>query len=166
MRSGRYRAGLQTCRIASMHSSHLLPLKANYRGLTGMAFHFTENRAIRGAHNVLISEVITAPLWHEVQASLIRRACAVSSHLCEVFPTVIAGLRYVVHWIFVNIPQMAECLHTLAMIQQTESPEIGDKALSSQRMALEVRKNVHVARRKLNQFPPACNACTALKFTS
>lgn len=35
--------------------------------------------------------------------------------------------------------QVAECLHTLAMIQQSESPQIGDKALGSQNMALEVR---------------------------
>lgn len=36
---------------------------------------------------------------------------------------------------------MAEALHTLAMIQQAESPEIGDKALGSQNMALEVRRH-------------------------
>lgn len=37
---------------------------------------------------------------------------------------------------------MAEALHTLAMIQQAESPEVGDKALGSQNMALEVRNMV------------------------
>lgn len=37
---------------------------------------------------------------------------------------------------------MAEALHTLAMIQQAESPEVGDKALGSQNMALEVRRNL------------------------
>lgn len=34
--------------------------------------------------------------------------------------------------------EMAEALHTLAMIQQAESPEIGDKALGSQNMAYEL----------------------------
>ncbi|CAM9264130.1 unnamed protein product [Scytosiphon promiscuus] len=38
--------------------------------------------------------------------------------------------------------EMAECLHTLAMIQQAESPEVGDKALGSQNMALELAMRV------------------------
>lgn len=41
---------------------------------------------------------------------------------------------------------MAEALHTLAMIQQAESPEVGDKALGSQNMALEVRNMVSTTR--------------------
>eukprot|EP00903_Cladosiphon_okamuranus_P015273 g14114.t1 len=38
--------------------------------------------------------------------------------------------------------EMAEALHTLAMIQQAESPEIGDKALGSQNMAYELAVRV------------------------
>ncbi|CAB1104128.1 unnamed protein product [Ectocarpus sp. CCAP 1310/34] len=38
--------------------------------------------------------------------------------------------------------EMAEALHTLAMIQQAESPEVGDKALGSQNMALELAMRV------------------------
>lgn len=41
-----------------------------------------------------------------------------------------------VYW---GAEQTAECLHTMAMIQKKENPEIGDKALGSQNMALEVR---------------------------
>jgi len=41
---------------------------------------------------------------------------------------------------------MAEGLHTLAMIQQAESPEIGDKALGSQNMAYEVRRDARFSR--------------------
>lgn len=38
--------------------------------------------------------------------------------------------------------QTAECLHTMAMIQQAESPQVGDTALGSQNMALEVSRHI------------------------
>ncbi|CAM9210238.1 unnamed protein product [Laminaria digitata] len=38
--------------------------------------------------------------------------------------------------------ETAECLHTMAMIQQAESPQVGDTALGSQNMALELAMRV------------------------
>lgn len=40
------------------------------------------------------------------------------------------------------IRQTAECLHTMAMIQQAENPQIGETALGSQKMALEVSRHI------------------------
>ena len=40
------------------------------------------------------------------------------------------------------IRQTAECLHTMAMIQQAENPQVGETALGSQKMALEVSTHI------------------------
>lgn len=80
-----------------MHSLHLLPPEAPCRGLTGMAFHFTENRGNLEVPSVLISEGIVAPLSHEVQARQTQRVCSIAIHLCDFFPTVVTELRYIVH---------------------------------------------------------------------